>query len=142
YQGFDFIQSGVSGARRNRAIVFASDGFIYGVGNDHRQVAKIDPSDGTRTVAFAPVSTHNNSGHVGIGYNGSNLFVVESEIYNRVEEYTVAGSHQGNHSFPAGRRLVDITWDGANWWATTFSGEIIRMDSSFNERLSIPGPNA
>src|SRR5690606_23550934 len=43
YQGFDFIQSGVSGARRNRAIVFASDGFIYGVGNDHRQVAKIDP---------------------------------------------------------------------------------------------------
>ena len=63
-------------------------------------------------------------------------------VYNRVEEYTVAGSHQGNHSFPAGRTLIDITWDGANWWATTSTGEIIRMDSSFNETLSIPGPNA
>src|SRR5690606_4226313 len=73
YQGFDLIRGG-PGARRNRGIVFASDGFIYGVGNDHLQVAKIDPSDGTRSVAFAPVSTNSNSGHFGIGYNGSNLF--------------------------------------------------------------------
>src|SRR5690606_15534872 len=78
-----------AGPKRARPLVDAG-GFIYGVGNYEKQVAKIDPSNGTSSVAFAPVSTDLDSGHFGIGYNGANLFVVESNIYNRVEEYTVA----------------------------------------------------
>lgn len=130
YSGFD-----TESPARNRAIVWDGSTWLYGVGNQ-TAVFRIDPSDGSSSNLF----TVDGDGHTGIGWNGTNLFVVEHEATAEIFEHTVAGSKQNTFSHPTGHTVLDITWDGTQWWATTLDGLVISMDTSFNETLSMAGP--
>lgn len=137
YSGYD--DAGV--VKRNRGIVYA-DGFLWGIGNEEA-IHKIDPADGSEVSKFATVTTNESDGRGDITYNGTNLVLTERANHSRFEVYSLAGSHIENVPFPAGRDLLGITWDGANYWVgVTQASPIIRMDASFNETLSIQGPTS
>jgi len=133
YAGFDVSTI----VKRNRGIVFAAS-FLWGVANEEN-VYKVDPADGTTVSTFAVTPTTGT--HTGIGYNGTNLFVVEFSVPN-IQEYNLTGTLQATHSHPSGRVLVDLTWDGENWLATTTTAEVVSMDTSFGVTGSFPGPTA
>ena len=136
YTGYDGLE-----ITRNRGLVFAV-GFLWGVGHEET-VSKVDPADGIEDSEFVTEGNSPGDGQdsrTGIGYDGTNLFVVERVTHSRVEEYNTAGVHQGNHAFPANYSLVDVTWDGVHWWATTTTTEIIRLDASFVMEKGILGP--
>ena len=120
---------------RCRGIVYAN-GKLWAVGNDEL-VYEIDPADGTTDGTF---STGGSGTEVhGIAFDGTSLFITEQED-DEIREFNFAGTLQSTSSFPAGRELRDLTWNGSGWWATTTTEEIILMDSAFAEVTSIIGP--
>jgi hypothetical protein len=119
---------------RCRSIVYL-DSFLWAVGNDEK-CYKIDPADGTTDSTFNILGNTD----VGIGTDGTNLFICETDS-TRILEYTTAGSLQNNDQMPTGRVLSDMTFDGTDWWATVGT-VVIRMaaDGVFTELEEIAGP--
>jgi hypothetical protein len=122
--------------QRNRGLVFA-ESFLWGTGfpND---IHKINPSTGASVSSFTAGTT----GLADLAYNGTNLFVTRRDDTD-TREYSTAGVLQATHSWPTGRSVRGLAWDGANWWAGIRSStDIVKTDTSFNELAVIEGPNA
>jgi len=121
-------------------LVYA-ESFLWASGDDDDDaITKLDPSDGTVVSRIAATPTPGGvRGYTSVAYNGTNLFAVET-VNGRIEEYTTAGSHVQNHVFPTDYILLGLAWDGVYWWATTDTGAIVKLDSSFGLVDVISGP--
>ena len=82
---------------RCRGIVYnPDDGFLYGTGNEEK-IHKINPATGAQVSEF--VADDAGVGLFGMAYDGTNLFVTETDD-DVIMEYTVPGVYVGQTAMP------------------------------------------